>query len=323
MTWAKAMFPVMILTLLALVGSLQGDLHPFGTPAVPYPELLRQAHVEGRVVVRAVVDTAGRVVPESVRVLASAHVGFDEAVRRAVRGWWFGSPALRTGPVPVAIEVWFLATGPSDVLVPLMRSSCDHCDRELEPLGDALDDRAKAAARCGRLLERWHAASSAESLNDTLRSVLQCADAPAIAPLVIRRAGGSWRGDPDTGVTVATMGFRFRTADALLAAAGVAEDSTLPVAGRVYGFQVLALLIHPKWTWRLDLDGSWNERAGAPERGCGRLLILSHPPEDWGVPWPVEAEAFGRRLAERTLARRGVPGPVRVAAYCLRALLSE
>ncbi len=316
MTWAKAMFPVMILTLLALVGSLQGDLHPFGTPAVPYPELLRQAHLEGRVVVRALVDTAGRVVPESVRVLASSHAGFDETVRRAVRGWWFGSSAPRTGPVPVAIEVWFLASGPNDFPEPMVF-------RDVEPLRDAVYDRAKAAARCGRLLERWRAASSAEALNDTLRSVLQCADAPAIAPLVIQRAGGSWRGDPDTGMTVATMGFRFRTADALLAAAAVAEDSTLPVAGRVYGFQVLALLIHPKWAWRLDLDASWNERAGAPEQGCGRLLVLSHTPGDWGIPWPIEAEAFGRRLAERTLARRGVPGPVRVAAYCLRALLAE
>jgi len=323
MTWAKAIFPAMVLTLLALLGSLQGDLRPFGTPAVSYPELLRQAQVEGRVVVRALVDAAGRVVPESVRVQASANAGFDEAVRRSVRSWWFGSAAPRTGPVPVAIEVWFFATGSRDV--PRIRSYCDHCDRELEPSDAALDldDRARAVARCGWLLERWRAASSAEVLNDTLRSVLQCADAPVIAPVVIRSAGRTWRGDPDTGVTVATMGFRFRTADALLAAAAVAEDSTLPVAGRVYGFQVLALLIHPEWAWRLDLNATWNERGGTPDNGCGRLLVLSHPPDDRGAPWPVEAKAFGRRLAERTLAQRGVPEPVRVAAYCLRALLAD
>ena len=56
-----------------------------------YPEMLRRAGVTGRVVVRFVVDTAGRVEPGSVRVVESDHELFAQAVRAAL-------PRLRFAP---------------------------------------------------------------------------------------------------------------------------------------------------------------------------------------------------------------------------------
>lgn len=46
-------------------------------PALNYPELLKQAGVQGRVLVQAVIDTTGRAVPSSVKILQSVHPGFD------------------------------------------------------------------------------------------------------------------------------------------------------------------------------------------------------------------------------------------------------
>jgi protein TonB len=57
--------------------------------AVPrYPDALRGAGLEGRVVARFVVDTAGRVEAGSVQIVSAAHPAFAEAVRRTL-------PALR------------------------------------------------------------------------------------------------------------------------------------------------------------------------------------------------------------------------------------
>lgn len=56
-----------------------------GAPPRPrYPEALRQAGVEGRVVVRFVVDTAGRVERGSVAVASSSHALFVAAVEPVV-----------------------------------------------------------------------------------------------------------------------------------------------------------------------------------------------------------------------------------------------
>lgn len=54
-----------------------------------YPETLRQSGVEGSVLVRFVVDTAGRIEPSSVRVLASTHPLFTRAVLDALGGFRF------------------------------------------------------------------------------------------------------------------------------------------------------------------------------------------------------------------------------------------
>jgi protein TonB len=50
-------------------------------PPPVYPEFLRRAGVEGRVVVAAVVDTLGRAERPSVRVVESAHAGFEGPAR--------------------------------------------------------------------------------------------------------------------------------------------------------------------------------------------------------------------------------------------------
>jgi len=55
-------------------------LHP--PPA--YPPLLQQAGIEGRVMVQAIIDTTGRVEPNSARVVESANPGFDQPAKNVV-----------------------------------------------------------------------------------------------------------------------------------------------------------------------------------------------------------------------------------------------
>lgn len=60
-------------------------------PRPRYPDQLRAAGVTGRVIVRLVVDTAGRVEPGSVMIRESSHDLFAEAVRAVL-------PSLRFVP---------------------------------------------------------------------------------------------------------------------------------------------------------------------------------------------------------------------------------
>ena len=50
-------------------------------PAPVYPALLKQAGIQGRVILPAVIDTAGRVEPASVRIMKSAHPAFDQPTK--------------------------------------------------------------------------------------------------------------------------------------------------------------------------------------------------------------------------------------------------
>ena len=50
-------------------------------PAPVYPTLLRQAGIQGRVILPAVIDTTGRVEPASVRIMESAHPAFDQPTK--------------------------------------------------------------------------------------------------------------------------------------------------------------------------------------------------------------------------------------------------
>jgi protein TonB len=65
-----------------------------GPPA--YPEPLRLAGIEGRVLVQAIVDTVGRVEPSSVRILESPSPGFDLPTKRWALAARF-RPARRQG----------------------------------------------------------------------------------------------------------------------------------------------------------------------------------------------------------------------------------
>lgn len=53
-------------------------------PSLQYPDLLRQAGVQGRVIVQAIIDTSGRAEPPSVKVIQSPNPGFDQAAKQYV-----------------------------------------------------------------------------------------------------------------------------------------------------------------------------------------------------------------------------------------------
>jgi protein TonB len=60
-----------------------------GSPSPRYPDILRQAGVEGEVLAQFVVDTAGRAEAGSYKVLKSSHDLFAQAVRSALPGMRF------------------------------------------------------------------------------------------------------------------------------------------------------------------------------------------------------------------------------------------
>jgi len=73
-------------------------------PPLRYPPLLRQARIEGRVLVRAIIDTTGRAEPASVQVVESPHPGFNQAARNALLQARFRGGRVRGRAVRVLIE---------------------------------------------------------------------------------------------------------------------------------------------------------------------------------------------------------------------------
>jgi TonB family protein len=74
-------------------------------PPLQYPELLRQAGMQGRVVIEAVVDTSGRVVPSSVRIVSSTHPGFDDPAKLLVQKALFRPGRVRGRAVNVLLSI--------------------------------------------------------------------------------------------------------------------------------------------------------------------------------------------------------------------------
>jgi TonB family protein len=72
-------------------------------PLPTYPELLRQAGLQGMVVLEAVVDTTGRVLPQSISVVSATNPGFVAPARQALMGTLF-RPAMAGGK-PVRLRV--------------------------------------------------------------------------------------------------------------------------------------------------------------------------------------------------------------------------
>jgi TonB family protein len=72
-------------------------------PPLQYPSLLRQAGIQGRVLVRAIIDTTGRAEPASVQVVESPHPGFNQAARNLVLQARFRSGRVRGRAVRVLI----------------------------------------------------------------------------------------------------------------------------------------------------------------------------------------------------------------------------
>ena len=65
-------------------------------PLPVYPELLRQAGVQGRVVLEAVVDTTGRVLPQSILLVSGTNPAFVAPARQALLATLF-RPAMVGG----------------------------------------------------------------------------------------------------------------------------------------------------------------------------------------------------------------------------------
>jgi TonB family protein len=82
---------------------IQGNLRP-----PRYPEILRRDRTEGAVLATYVVDTLGRVEPESFRALTATHPLFEQAVRSAVLGMRFRAAEVGGQRVRQLVEQRFV-----------------------------------------------------------------------------------------------------------------------------------------------------------------------------------------------------------------------
>ena len=76
-------------------------------PLPTYPELLRQAGVEGQVVFEALVDTTGRVEATSIALIAATHHGFVASARQALLATLFRPARVGGRAVPMLVRVPF------------------------------------------------------------------------------------------------------------------------------------------------------------------------------------------------------------------------
>lgn len=74
-------------------------------PPPPYPELLRQAGIQGRVLLRAIIDTAGRAEPRSITIVHSPNPGFDQPSRNWMLQALFRPARVHGRAVRVLVEV--------------------------------------------------------------------------------------------------------------------------------------------------------------------------------------------------------------------------
>ena len=74
-------------------------------PIPVYPELLKQAQIQGRVVVQAVIDTLGSAELNSVKILQSPNPGFDQSARQYVLKALFRPARVHGRAVRVLINI--------------------------------------------------------------------------------------------------------------------------------------------------------------------------------------------------------------------------
>ena len=74
-------------------------------PQPPYPELLRQAGIQGVVMVQAIVDTSGRVEPNSIKIISSANPGFDAPAKQTIAKYLFRPARVYGHAVRVLIQI--------------------------------------------------------------------------------------------------------------------------------------------------------------------------------------------------------------------------
>lgn len=70
-----------------------------------YPELLRAAGIQGRVVVQAIIDTAGRAEPASIKIVRTPNVEFNQSARDWITKVLFRPARVRGQAVRVLIEL--------------------------------------------------------------------------------------------------------------------------------------------------------------------------------------------------------------------------
>ena len=75
-----------------------------GPPAI-YPPLLQQAGIEGLVMVQAIIDTMGRVEPNSIKITQSANPGFNESAKTVVLKSLFRPARVYGKAVRVLIQI--------------------------------------------------------------------------------------------------------------------------------------------------------------------------------------------------------------------------
>jgi len=70
-----------------------------------YPTLLRQAGIEGRVIIEAVIDTAGRAEPISIKVMSTANPGFNLSAKSYVLHALFRPARIYGRAVRVRVQI--------------------------------------------------------------------------------------------------------------------------------------------------------------------------------------------------------------------------
>ena len=73
-------------------------------PPPRYPEMLRQAGVEGIVLLEFVIDTSGRVPEESVKILQSTNRAFEAPARNVIVRSLYRAGRVRGVPVRVLVQ---------------------------------------------------------------------------------------------------------------------------------------------------------------------------------------------------------------------------
>ena len=74
-------------------------------PQLRYPEILRQAGIEGRVLVELIIDTLGRAERGSIRIVSSPHALFEGPSREVVAGCRYRPGRIQGRAVRVRVQV--------------------------------------------------------------------------------------------------------------------------------------------------------------------------------------------------------------------------
>ena len=75
------------------------------SPPARYPEVLRQAGIEGRVLLEVVIDTTGHAEPGSIRVITSTHQLFEGPAREVVQGSLYSPGKIKGRAVRVRVQM--------------------------------------------------------------------------------------------------------------------------------------------------------------------------------------------------------------------------